>query len=134
MVQKTVSNQHLNFAKKVSSTLKSWHLDKTFAMLAFLTWQIPLLHKKLKTYHNIKKKRMKQKNYLFNRDSFSSIYFFHFRLPCQSEQMPSKFKGMQLSGQQLALVNQRLLVQVWLLAMGRGDVSAVTTQLMSKCL
>ena len=41
---------------------------------------------------------------------------------------------MQLSGQQLARANQKLLFQVLVLAMCRGRLPAVIARLMSKCL
>ena len=43
-------------------------------------------------------------------------------------------KGAQLSGLRLALGNQRFPVRVRLLAMCRGELSAVIAQLMPKCL
>ena len=43
-------------------------------------------------------------------------------------------KGAYLSGQQLALENQRFPVQVRLLPMCSGELSAVITWLMPKCL
>ena len=42
-------------------------------------------------------------------------------------------KGTQLSRQRLAFGNQRFPVRVRLLAMSRGEPSAVIARLMSKC-
>ena len=46
----------------------------------------------------------------------------------------SHFKGAYVSGQRLALGNQKFPIRAWLLAMCRAELSAVTARLMSKCL
>ena len=52
----------------------------------------------------------------------------------QSKRLCFMFKDAQLSGQRLALGNQRFPIRVRLLPMCRGELSAIIAQLMCKCL
>ena len=86
---------------------------------------------KFQAQNDLKKAERNQQS---ERKLKSNYYCALYKNVCKYQISISTKLITQLSGQRLALGNQRFSVRVWLLTMCRGDFSAVTAWLMSKCL